>query len=148
MSFQERRAIANIISTLLATGLYAAYMLPRLPEGDPYAPAVFHFWGSFFLLLIPVTVVTRILVTILFMIVNTLATRVEEPDIMDERDKLVELKATRIGFYIFSLGFVVAMIALVAEQPPSAMFIILIVAGVLSEMCGELLQVYFYRRGV
>ena len=70
-----------------------------------------------------------------------------EPDITDERDKLIELKSARISLYVFTFGFLLAMISLVMEQPPWVMFTILISAGLLSDTLNELAQFYFYRRG-
>jgi hypothetical protein len=148
MSFQERRAIVSLIGSILITVLYSAYMLQRYPEGDAYSPAVFHYWGSFFLILIPVTIVAKIVIYILFSIGNAIATREQEPPITDERDKLIELKSTRNSLYVFTLGFLVAMASLVLSQPPTTMFVILISAGVLSEVVSELSQLYFYSRGV
>ena len=93
------------------------------------------------------SIVAKIIIYILFSIVNMIATREEEPSITDERDKLIELKATRNSLYVFGAGFLVAMGSLVMEMPPSAMFIILICAGIVSEMISDLSQFYFYRRG-
>jgi hypothetical protein len=54
MSYQERRSIVNLISTILISALYSAYMIQRYPEGNTYSADVFRFWGAFFLILIPV----------------------------------------------------------------------------------------------
>lgn len=148
MSFQERRSMVNLVSTILVTALYSAYMIQRFPQGNAYSPEVFRFWGAFILIFIPVTILTRIVIHILFYIVNTIATREEEPSVTDERDHLIELKATRYSLYVFSFGFVLAMVSLVMEMPPSMMFIILICSGLISEMVSEIAQFYFYRRGV
>lgn len=148
MSYQERRAIVNLISTVLITAGYSAYMMQRYPQGDPYAPEVFHFWGSFVLLLIPVAMVARIVVYIVFHIINAIATREEDVPITDERDRLIELKAQANAGYVFIFGFILAMIALVIQQPPAAMFVILLCAGVVSEIINDISQVFFYRRGV
>ncbi len=148
MSFQEKRSIVNIVSTILITAVYSAYMVQRFPQGNAYSPDVFHFWGAFFLILIPVTIVARIIIYIGFYIVNTIATREEEPSITDERDQVIELKATRYSLYVFGVGFLLAMGSLVMEMPPSAMFIILICSGLVSEMVSEISQFYFYRSGV
>jgi hypothetical protein len=148
MSYQERQSIVSLISTILINALYAAYMIQRYPQADPYSPAIFHFWGSFFLLLIPVTIMAKIVSTILFTILNVIATRETEAPITDERDHLIELKSTRISLYIFSLGFVIAMTALVFSQPPALMFIILLCAGLAAEMISNISQFFFYRRGV
>jgi uncharacterized membrane protein len=147
MSFQERRSIVNLISAVLITALYSAYMLPRLPEGNAYSPEVFRFWGAFFLILMPVTIVARIAIYIGFYIVNTIATK-EEASITDERDHLIELKASRVSLYVFVFGFLLAMGSLVLDMPPSTMFIILVCSGILSEVVSEISQFYFYRRGV
>ncbi len=147
MSFQESRSLLNFFSTLLITGVYAAIMLPRQPQGDAYSPNVFHFWGTFFLILIPVMIVAKIILFILFHIGNAIATREPEPPITDERDKLIELKATRGRYLAFTLGFLIAMISLVADLPPATMFLILVVSAVVAESVSDLTQFTFYRRG-
>lgn len=148
MSFQERRAIVSLISTILIAVLYSAYMIQRYPAADDYSVEVFRFWGAFFLILIPVAIVAKIIIHIAFIIINTIATREEESDIMDERDKLIEMKATRNSQYLFGLGVALALGALVIDLPPSAMFIILLCAGVVTEIISEISQFYFYRRGI
>ena len=148
MSFQERRAIVSLISTILISALYSAYMFQRYPEGNSYSADVFRFWGVFFLILIPVSIVAKIVIHIVFSIINTIATREAEPAITDERDHLIELKATRNALYTFAMGFLLAMSSLVMDMPPSAMFIILICTGVVSEIVSEISQFYFYRSGV
>lgn len=147
MSYQERRALIALISTILITVLYSITMLQRYPDAGEYSPEIFHFWGSFFLVLIPVSIAARIVISILFSIVNTVSTREAEPSITDERDTLIELKSSRNGLYGFSIGFMLAMATLVFSQPPAVMFIGLIIAGVMSEVVFELSQFYFYRRG-
>lgn len=147
MSFQERRSLVNLISTLLVTPVYSAYMMQRFPEGDAYSPDVLHFWGLFFLILIPVTIVAKIVVYIIFYVANAIATREEEPSITDERDKLIELKAHTNSMYVFVTGFLVAMVSLAIELPPSAMFACLLCAGLVSEIVGDISTFYYYRRG-
>lgn len=148
MSYQERHSIVNLISTIAITVLYSAYMLQRYPQADPYSPEIFRYWGSFFLVLIPVSIIARIIIEIIFTILNTIATREEVPPITDERDRFIALKSTRNALYTFTAGFLIAMVALVMDNPPATMFIILIGAGVASTVVDDLSQVYFYRRGV
>jgi uncharacterized membrane protein len=147
MSFQEKRSIASLIATLLITPLYALYMLQRHPQGNLYSVETFRFWGAFFIILIPVTIVSKIAIHILFSILNTIATREEEPSITDERDRLVELKAVRLSTIVFSFGFVVAMVALLLDATPPIMFIILLAAGFVAEIISDLMQFFLYRRG-
>lgn len=148
MSFQERRAIASLISAILVPAVYSAYMVQRYPRASSYSAEVFHFWGVFFLILIPVTIAAKMVIYIVFNIINTLATNEEEPSITDERDKLIGLKATRNSLYVFTFGFLLAIGSLVMDMPPSVMFIILVCSGVVSEMVDNISQFYFYRRGI
>ena len=148
MSYQEKRSIVNLISNILISVLYSAYMIQRYPHGDPYSMEVFRFWGSFFLILIPVSIVARIVIYIVFSILNTIATREQEdPSITDERDKLVETRATLKSNYVFIVGFILAMGSLAIDMPPSVMFILLLLSGIVSGMVSEISQFYFYRRG-
>lgn len=148
MSYQERRSLVNLISGIVITILYSAYMIQRYPQADAYSPDVFQFWGAFFLILIVVSVVARILIFILFAIVNEITHQEQEPDITDERDRLIEMKSLRNGGSVFILGFVLAMVFVAAGQPPAAMFIALLCAGLVSEMASTISEFFYYRRGV
>jgi hypothetical protein len=147
MSYQERRAIVSLFSSILITAIYSAYMFQRYPEASAYSAEVFRFWGAFLLILIPVSIITKIVIYIAFNIVNMVATQEVEPAITDERDHLIELKANRNALYTFSLGFLLAMASLVLDMSPTVMFIMLIGAGVVSEVVSDISQFYFYRRG-
>ncbi|MCU0512134.1 MAG: DUF2178 domain-containing protein [Anaerolineae bacterium] len=148
MSYHEQRALIAFLGTLAVNVGYLVYMLPGQPAGDPYAPQVFHFWGRFFLLLIGVSIVVRILTVIVFSVVTTLLTRESEPAFEDERDRLIDLKAARYGWYVFIGGFVLAMLALVLEMPPTTMFLVLMLAGLSAQLTSELSEFLFYRRGI
>lgn len=148
MSYQEKRSLVNLVSAILVTTLYSVFMMQRYPQADPYAREIFHFWGAFFLILIPISIVARILIYIVFHILNAIATREEQTPVTDERDKLSwNCGPGSLRLYVFAVGVMLAMGALVVEQPPAAMFIILICAGAASEIVSEMAQFYFYRRG-
>jgi hypothetical protein len=147
MSYQERRALVAIVGTILISGGYAAWMLPQQPVGDAYSPELFRFWGSYFLVLIVVSIIVRILIAIAFSIINVIATHEKEPGLSDERDRLIEMRAYRNGFFIFILGFVLAMVTLAAGQPPATMFLLLLLAGIASELVSDVSEFIFYRRG-
>jgi hypothetical protein len=147
MSYQERRSIVNLISTILISVLYSAFMIQRYPASDAYSPDVFRFWGAFFLILIPVSIVAKIVIYIVFAIINAIATREQELPITDERDKQIETKATMKSHYVFVVGFILAMGSLAINTPPAIMFVILLLSGIVSELVSEISQFYFYRRG-
>jgi hypothetical protein len=147
MSYQERRAIVAIISSIVITAVYSGYMMQRYPQADAYSPEIFRFWGAYFLILIPVSIVARIIIHIVFSIINAIATREREPGLTDERDKLIEMKSSYSSGWVFIVGFMLAMGALAIGQPPAVMFIIMLCAGLLSDVMSELSQFFFYRRG-
>lgn len=149
MSYHERRSVVYLISTILINVAYAAYVAQCFPDVDPYSVEMFRFWGTFFLVLIPVNIVARIAILIVFAILDTIATGKEEPatNVTDERDKLIDLKSNQYSLWALVIGFMLAMIALVLEMPPSVMFVLLFIAGTVGEILSSIFQFYFYRRG-
>jgi multisubunit Na+/H+ antiporter MnhB subunit len=146
MSFQERRTLVTLISDIVVNMGFIVYMLPRYPQAEAYSVEIFHFWGTYFLGLILVTIIANIVVSIVFNILNAIATQ-EDQNLMDERDKLIELRATQNALYVFAIGFLVAMFTLVLNMPPATMFVILLCAGIASETISELSKFFLYRRG-
>jgi len=147
MSSQERQAIVSLLTTLLLAAIFFVYVLPRYPAGNPYAPAVFHFWGWAIVILIPVSIVANIAMSIVFSIVYSMATHEKAASFADERDKFIELRALRIALYMFTCGFFLAMGSLVIDMPPSIMFIVLMGSGYGAGLVGNISQIYLYRKG-
>lgn len=148
MSYHEKRSIANILSTILIMTVYGVIIWQRFQALDLESANIFSFWGSAFLILIPITIAAKIVITILFTIFYNITTREEPPEITDERDKLIELKAGRNGNYFFIIGFIFAMVTQVIGWSPTAMFVTIAISGAVSEIAGELFQLRYYRRGV
>lgn len=148
MSYQEKRTIVSIISGLLIFGIYSAYIYSTYPEQFHGPEVDFKFWGKAFLILLPVTIVARIIIFIIFGIVNKVAWNEDGPCFEDERDKLIELKATRNGYYVFMLGFMLAMGSLLMDWPPYSMFLVFAFSGVIAELVSGFSSLHFYRRGI
>src|SRR5262245_35745055 len=147
MSAHERQAIVSLITTLLLAVFFLGYLLPRYPAGNPYAPAVFHFWGVAFVILVPVSIVANMAVSMLFSMVYAMATREMASSFADERDKFIELRALRVALYVFMCGFALAMASLAIGMPPSVMFIVLMGSGYGSGLVGDISKLYSYRKG-
>jgi uncharacterized membrane protein len=147
MTSGERRAAVSLLASLIITAGYLAVMLPRVPTADAYSAEVFHFWGMFFMLLIVVSIVLKVIVVIVFSIFNTVITgRNDEKE--DERDHLIGLKASRNALGAFTAGFLLAMASLIVGATPTTMFLILLGAGVFSEIVSEGSALYHHRMGV
>jgi hypothetical protein len=147
MSARERQAVVSLLTTLLLVVFFVAYVLPRYPAGNPYAPEVFRFWGLAFVVLVPVSIVANIAVSVVFSVGYAMATRQNASYVADERDKFIELRALRIALYVFTSGFALAMGSLAIGMPPSVMFIVLMGSGYGSGLVGNLSQLYLYRKG-
>lgn len=147
MSWHEWRAVVSAVSTLLIVVIFSAVMAPRYPAVNPYAPEVFQFWGSFFLLLIPFTIIAQIVIQIIFTLLTRIATKADEPSGMDERDSLIDMRSARNSVYVFSFGVVVAVGTQAFGVIPAVMFVLLIASGVASSLVSDISQWFYYRRG-
>ena len=148
MTYQEKKSIVSLISAILIFVFYSLYMYPQHPEGGLESTETFRYWGSFVLILTVVSIVAHILISIIFNIVFRITTKEKEPKFADELDKLIDLKANRNSFFVFIIGFLLAMGSLVFYQPSQVMFMILIISGFLSDVTGSITKLYHYRRGV
>jgi hypothetical protein len=148
MSYQEKKNLVSLIGTTLIFGSYCLYVFQMYQERSIDPANSFSFWGAAILILIPVSIVAKIIIQIAFNIIYRITTNEKEPSFADELDKLIELKATRNSHYAFILGFLLSMGSLVMDMSPSVMFIILFISGFVSELVGIFTQLYLYRRGV
>ena len=148
MSYQEKQNIVNIFSGLLITLVYGWIIYRRHLEGRWDLTEDFTQWGVLFLIFMGVSIVARIIIYIIFHILNAIATREEKIPVTDERDKLVKLKGTRNAYYAFSLGFLATVIALALGMPVYSIFIGFVGAGLLAEIIENSSQIYYYRKGV
>ena len=148
MTYQEKRSIVSLISAILIFGTYCLYMYPRYPGGGLETLETFRYWGSFVLILTLFSIVAHIIISIIFNIVFRMTTREKEPKFADELDKLIDLKAARNSFFVFIIGFLLAMGSLIIFQPSQVMFIILIISGFISDVTGSLTKFYHFRKGV
>ncbi|RXZ80730.1 hypothetical protein EBB07_17225 [Paenibacillaceae bacterium] len=148
MSYQEKKIFVSIISNILIFTLYTLYALKNAEEGSITSASDFSFWGSFILVLLPVSIVVKIIIHIVFVILNKIATNEDAPAFEDEFDKLIELKADRVSLYVFFLGFILSMVPLVTDLPTYLTFLLLILFGFLSDLMGRFAQLFFYRKGV
>lgn len=148
MTYQEKKSIVSLISAILIFVAYCLYLYPQYPEGGLDTTETFRFWGSFVLILTLVSIVAHIIISIIFNIVFRITTREKEPRFADELDKLIDLKANRNSFFVFIVGFLLAMGSLIIYQPSQVMFIILITSGFISDVTGSVTKLYHYRKGV
>jgi len=148
MSYREKESLINIFSGLLITGIYAWIIYQKQLAGQFDLTVNYNKWGEILLIFMGISIVARIVIYIVFHIINAIATREEDIPKEDERDKLVKLKSTRNSHYVFSGGFVLGILALAIGMPVYWIFVAFVASALLSEIMDNASQIYYYRRGI
>lgn len=149
MSFQEKRSITYIFTFIIVYAFYYFFVIGS-PEtwGLADIDNVYTRWGIIFATLLPVQIIVSIPIHIIFHIVNKIATNEDEPGFVDEFDKMIELKTSRISLMVFFFGFYISMIALAFGMDSNSMFFMLFITMLMTGLTVESAQIYYYRRGV
>ena len=150
MSFQEKNIAVSLVSFILILGFYLLRLFSMLQIGELIAADLFRLWGITIVLAIIFTIIATILTHIISAIIQAIKTGEQEPEIedfADERDKLIDLRGTKIAYTVSSLGVLVAMLTFVLGQPPLIMFALLIFFGLFAQIIGDISRLVLYRRG-
>lgn len=165
MSYQEKRTIVSMLSGALFLAVYCIYALSQYHSGA-VAPGDLKFWAATMLVFIGIGIAAVIVIQIVFHILLSISIAVEkkirdqnfdEKDIEksiqsemveDERDKLISMKSTQIGFICAGAGFVAALVSLALDYSPVVMLHILFVSFSAGSILEGAAQLYFYRRGI
>jgi hypothetical protein len=150
MSFQQKNVTVSLVNFTLILGFYLIRIFQMIQAGT-FTPAnVFRLWGITIVLAVLVTIFATILTHIVSTIIEAIRTGEEDPkieDFEDERDKLIDLRGTRVTYFVSSIGVLLAMLTFVFGQPPLVMFALLIFSGVVAQIIGDVSRLYLYRRG-
>lgn len=150
MSFQEKNVTVSLVNFSLILVFYVVRVLQMIQGGSFNSSNVFRLWGIVIALAVVVTIFATILTHIVLAIVHAIKTGEEKSDvedIEDERDKLIDLRGTKLTYLVASIGSFLSMLTFVLGQPPLVMFTLLIFFGVLAQILGDVLRLYLYRRG-
>jgi hypothetical protein len=165
MSFKEKRTLVSILTGILILAAYCIYAFGKVNAGL-VAPDDMKFWAITILIFIGGGVVAAIIIQIVFHILLSIALAVKEQiatgkcddkeieksieleTVEDEMDKLIGLKAMRLGFAIAGIGFIAALFSLVFEYSPAVMLNIIFIVFSLGSITEGIAQLYYYRRGV
>ncbi len=150
MSSQLINITVTLVSHLLVLAYYLVSMFQMVREGGLVPSRVFTLWAIVIVAIIFLSIVGNILTYIVLSIIRAIKTGKadEERFIVDERDKLIELKGARVSYISMSIGVLISMLTFAMGQPPLVMFSLLILSGIMAEIIGDIAQLYLYRRGV
>jgi hypothetical protein len=150
MSFQEKNVTVSLVNFSLILGFFLIRVYQMTQGGSFNSTNVFRLWGIVIVLAILVTIFATILTHILSAIVQAIKTGEENPkieDFEDERDRLIDLRGTKLTYLVSSIGVFLSMLTFVLGQPPLVMFTLLIFFGVAAQIVGDISRLYLYRRG-
>jgi hypothetical protein len=150
MSFQEKNIAVSLVNFSLILVFYL-FRLWQLIQSARFEEAqIFRLWMLILVAAIVVTIVATILTQIGAGIIEGIKTKAKPviEEITDERDKLIDLKGTKTTYTLSSIGTFLAMLTFALGQPPLVMFSLLIGVGLLAQIIGDAVRLYFYRRGV
>lgn len=164
MSYQEKRVAVSIftgVALLLGYFYYVSHQLQMRSEAEGdlkyFATVMLVFIG----IGIVVVIVTQIIFHILMSIGMAIQEKIEKGQVdeasiersikvemmSDERDKIIELKALRVGFAVAGIGMVAGLIALVLDFSSVMMLNIIFVSFWMGSIIEGCVQLYFYRKG-
>lgn len=154
LSYREKSLIVATIISIVVYAIYGVVLFQRYQAGGYEAADAFQFWGKAVLVLMGVLIAFQIIGQILLAIAANVAAAAtgqefdeDEVSFDDERDKLIDLKATRNTFIVWGVGFMGAMVGLAFGMSPTTMFIIFIVFMMLADILGNVSKLVYYRRG-
>ena len=151
MSYQEKNITVSLVTSSLIMAFFAIRIFQLVQSETFIATNVFRLWGIVIALTIIATIVATILTHIGSAIFQAIQSGGEEPkieDLEDERDKLIDLRGTRVTYIAASIGVFLAMLTFVLGQPALGMFTLLIFFGILAQIIGDISRLVLYRRGV
>ena len=150
MSFQERNISASLVIFSLILGFYLVRVIQMIQSESFNLTNMVRLWGIVIVLGIVATIIGTILTHIGSGIIQAIKTG-EEPvieDIQDERDRIIDLRGTKLTYVVYSIGVFLSMLTFAVGQPPLVMFSLLILFGLMAQIIGDISRLVLYRRGV
>jgi hypothetical protein len=150
MTFQEKNVAASLTVFTLILGFYVTRVFQMIQNESFNLTNMTRLWGIVIVLGIVVTIIGTILTHIGSGIIEAIKTR-EEPvieDIQDERDRLIDLKGTRVAYIVYSIGVLLSMLTFAFGRPGLEMFSLLILAGLVAQIVSDISRLVLYKRGV
>ena len=150
MSFQEKNIAVTLGSFTLILGFFLIRVFQMVQNETFIAANIFRLWGIVIVLAIVFTIFATILTHIISAIIEAITTGEENPevdDLADERDKLIDLRGTKVAYTVSSIGGGIAMLTYVLGQSPLVMFSLLIFFSLLAQVIGDTSRLILYRRG-
>ncbi len=148
MNFEVKNTYAGIASTVMIFAIYYIVASGMYAAGRFEGPEGLALLGKAILALMAGGIVMHIVMLILANIVFAIIQRDPKPSfVVDERDKLIELRGLRVSYYVFGAGYVASMIAMAMGMGAFGVFNLLLAFCALSALVEAVLRLVLYHRG-
>ncbi len=148
MNFEVKNTYAGLASSVLIFLVYYTVVSGMYGEGRFEGAAGLALLGKAILALMAGGIIVHIVMLILANILFAILQNDPKPSfVVDERDKLIELRGLRVSYYVFGAGYVVSMIALATGLGAFGVFNLLLAFCALSAWAEALLKLFLYHRG-
>lgn len=149
MSYEEKNLTVSLSSYILILLFFGVKWIQAYQQSGLQPAVIYALWATIIVATILVNIFGNILTHIVFSIIHAVKTRSDVPERMvsDERDKLIDLKGSKVSYITFSIGVFCAMLTFMFGQPPLIMFSVIILFSLIAEIAGDSFQLALYRRG-
>ena len=137
MSFKEKSIWISLVSTIIIFGYYFLRIFQMANNEKVAHREIAVFFISIIILIVVVEIILHILLA-----------GFHRPEAEDERDQLIELRATRNAYYLLVAGVVTANIAFLVLAAPILVAHIILFFFILAESVAFITQLFYYRRGI
>jgi len=149
ISIQEKRPFVFIVIDIIVFSIYSISVLDKYKRSAVAMPEELKFWSAAILILIPILIVSRILLYLIFSIFNTIITKKrEEKFITDELGNIIKLRASKNFSNTFMTGFILIMLLLVLGVSIAMMFKLFILSLFLALTAHNITEIYYYKKGI
>lgn len=148
MTYQEKKSIASLSSTILVILVYSLYVFVFNAHRSGGPETDFQFYGTTILLIIPGMILANIIIHIIVGIQHKISTKEDIESFEDEFDKAIELRANRNAYNTFMTIFLISMASLAFSYPPHIMLNILVDGMMAASLVWSISKLYFYRKGL
>ena len=140
ISFKEKSLWTSLIITIVIFGYYFSRVFSALNQPTVDTSGLITLFIGVVFAMIVLEIVSHITLTAIY--------KKEASDFNDERDKLIELKAIRISYYILILGVFQAVVSLLMGKAPIMSTNIILLFFVVAQIAGDITQLVYYRKGI
>lgn len=148
MSQTERTTIVGIIANLIINAYVTWRLIEMYGNGAFDGPDATQVWARMILWCIAGGITLTIVLTILASIAAGIAAGEDGPDtIVDERDRLYEIRGNSATMAFAAIGFIASIIVLAIGWAPLTVFVMIYYSFALGSLAGDLVKVASYRAG-